>query len=397
MRNGASDAIPEQRVKDLVIRAHGEETLVLDRRSGTVHCLPAEVTRVWSACTGSNTLAEIASAAGTDGPTAAAAVDQLILLDLLEGRTGFDRRKFLRRSAVVGAGAAAVPVIESVVASPAFAASPAIGALQYQCSSTNGRVKGLVVPLIGFSANTRYNVMVTIGPTPSNSVVAGQTFTTTVQSGATNASGNVSVSATPSQPLGAVPGTLGPGGAITMGPPTPVTISVFTTTGTLVKTFTTTIGPCSCSTNVCAALTPPTLTVAPGCTGTNMVQANITYTLTGGLASTSYNFAWASTTPPVSNNTSQSTNASGSVTFTSNIGGNNTFNGISSTVTITVRQGGSSGPIVATTTLTVGPCPPVAAGSARTAPSGSPSPGSTSPSNAPAPTTTPRGSPSASP
>lgn len=78
---------------------------------------------MWDACTGKATLAEIASATGVDEQIVTSAVDQLLLVNLLEFRPGFDRRKFLRRSA----GVAAVPVIESVVASAAAQArSPSI-------------------------------------------------------------------------------------------------------------------------------------------------------------------------------------------------------------------------------------------------------------------------------
>jgi hypothetical protein len=43
-----------------------------------VDCLPAEVTCVWGACTGSNTVAEIASVTETDEQTVVAAADQLM-------------------------------------------------------------------------------------------------------------------------------------------------------------------------------------------------------------------------------------------------------------------------------------------------------------------------------
>lgn len=121
MRNGADRPVPRQRTKDLVVRHHGDGTLVLDRRTDTAHYLPADVMRVWVACTGKQPLAEVASAAGIDEQVAAGAVDQLIELDLLDVPAGIERRKFLRRSAIVGAGALAVPVIETVAASPAWA------------------------------------------------------------------------------------------------------------------------------------------------------------------------------------------------------------------------------------------------------------------------------------
>lgn len=120
MKNKADRRVPGQRTMDLVVRSQGEGTLILDRRTDTAHYLPAEVTRVWGACTGNRTLAEVASAAAIDEQIAASAVDQLIELDLLDVPAGIDRRKFLGRSALVGAG---VVVIESVVAPMPHAAA----------------------------------------------------------------------------------------------------------------------------------------------------------------------------------------------------------------------------------------------------------------------------------
>jgi hypothetical protein len=161
MENRADGAMPRQRTKDLAVRAHCEETLVLDRRTGTAHCLPAEVTRIWDACTGRNTLAEIASAAGVAEPTAASAVDQLISLDLLEVPAGFDRRELLRRGALVGAGIAAAG-IESVVApAPSAQASPQTMTLQQQCTGTNSRELFITLKNPA-SSPSGYNFIVTV-------------------------------------------------------------------------------------------------------------------------------------------------------------------------------------------------------------------------------------------
>ena len=116
-------ARPQQRTQDLVVRPLGEETLVLDRRTDTAHSLPAQVSRVWVACTGTNSLTEIASVAGIDEAAAASAVDQLMERDLIEVPAGVDRRNFMRRTALVGAGAVTVTGITSVVGPMATAAA----------------------------------------------------------------------------------------------------------------------------------------------------------------------------------------------------------------------------------------------------------------------------------
>jgi hypothetical protein len=155
--DGTSDAVPRRRTRGLVVRAHGEETLVLDRRTGTVHCLPAEVTRVWGACTGQRTLAEVASAAGVDETAAASAVGQLMSVDLLAGCAGLDRRKLLRRGALVGAG---VAVIHSVVApAPSAQASPLNMSLVQTCAGSTNRT--LVLTISQNAGPSGYNFIVT--------------------------------------------------------------------------------------------------------------------------------------------------------------------------------------------------------------------------------------------
>ena len=157
--------MPRQRTKDLIVRAHGEETLVLDRRTGTAHCLPAEVTRVWDACTGRNTLAEIASAAGINEPLAASAVEQLMERDLVEVPAGIDRRKLLRRAALVGTGVAAAPVIQSVVAPPAAWAATGSGVITNQVCNPPLRSLYLTLEVPGLATGPGYVGVITAGPT----------------------------------------------------------------------------------------------------------------------------------------------------------------------------------------------------------------------------------------
>ena len=349
MRNGASGVIPRQRSKDLVVRVHGDETLVLDRRTGTVHCLPAEVARVWAACTGGSSLAEIASAAGTDEHRAAAAVDQLLQLDLLDGPACCNRRKFLRRSAMAGAGAAAVPAIESVLASPALAAvSPQISIRSFTCSSTNGIVKGpLSLNLSGFTLGT-YTVATTIGPAPSPSLIPGATYSPTP---ITTTLPNVSLNVLPSNP----PSTLR--GLVPDVNPTPVTIVVTDPAGVVVKTFIGSIGPCPCSTTYCSTPDTVDFTVSPSCTGTGTATVNLTYTLTGGLPGATYYFQAVSwSTPTVTYSNTRTADANGNFTFTNTYGAAARFS-VEDTITVTLRQGSSSGTILRTFPVPIGPCP----------------------------------------
>lgn len=262
--------IPRKRGKDLVARPHGDETLVLDRRTGTAHCLPAEIARVWDACTGRTTLAEIASVARVDQRIAASAVDQLLLLDLLEGGTGFDRRKFLRRSAAVGAGVAAVPVIESVIApSPAWAASPTRTiTVEPGCTGNtdNGRLKDIYVTLTNWPGGT-YQVQTTIGPVP-----AGCTLPNLVGTTYTSALTNVSVSSSTmnssthdiiysgTKPLGSTPNCT----------TTPVTVNVYQ--NNILQKSVTVGASCPCSTTNCppgsGASASPADTASPSPTDT---------------------------------------------------------------------------------------------------------------------------------
>jgi hypothetical protein len=164
-------AVPRQRTRGLVVRAHGEETLVLDRRTGTVHCLPAEVTRVWGACTGRGTLAEIASAAGVDETVAASAVSQLMSLGLLADCAGFDRRKLLRRGALVGAG---VAVIHSVVApAPSAQASPLSMTLVQTCNGINSRNLTLTISQSASAAGYNFIVTSPAGVSGQGNISAG--------------------------------------------------------------------------------------------------------------------------------------------------------------------------------------------------------------------------------
>jgi hypothetical protein len=154
-----------QRTAGLVVRVQGDETLVLDTRTGTAHCLPDEVGRVWNACASRRTLTDVAIAAGVDENVAAASIEQLLEADLLEGPAGLDRRKFLRRSAMVGGSALAIPVIQSVIGPIATAAAspppPTCHSVITQLSSCSGQKAQYTLSVSGLAPNTSYNVTVT--------------------------------------------------------------------------------------------------------------------------------------------------------------------------------------------------------------------------------------------
>lgn len=242
MKNEADRAVPPRRTKDLVVRVHGEEVLVLDRRTGTVHCLPAGVALVWGACTGRATLAEIASAAGIDEEEASAAVDQIMRLDLLEAGSGFDRRKFLRRSALTGVGVATV--IESVVALPARAAAspPEFGDITFVPSCVGTKDGDQAQFYVNFSHGTPGLKLLLVAT--SDHPGGGQPITVTSTGFSLDGNGNAN------SPSINIPDTnyednTGTSTINVFGVATPITITVFDeATGDRLGTFTGTIGPC---------------------------------------------------------------------------------------------------------------------------------------------------------
>lgn len=161
------NSIPTRRSADLVVRVQGDETLVLDTRTDTAHCLPADLARVWDACVPGRTLAEVAAVAGVDETVAAASIDQLLDAELLETRSGLDRRKFLRRGAMVGGAALTIPLIQTVVGPLAHAAAspppPTCHAKidQQTCVQGHGHKADYILTVSGLSPTTNYNVVVT--------------------------------------------------------------------------------------------------------------------------------------------------------------------------------------------------------------------------------------------
>ncbi len=106
--------MPARRPQGLLSEEIGEETLIVDPRSATVHTLDADASRVWHACDGASAPAAIAAELGLTETVVAATIDRLTALELLEGADTVSRRTALRRLALAGASVAALPVITSL-------------------------------------------------------------------------------------------------------------------------------------------------------------------------------------------------------------------------------------------------------------------------------------------
>lgn len=132
---GPTSTVVAQRAVGLVSREVGDELVVYDPATTQTHALNAAAAHVFRVCDGSRTTVEIAeSVRGGSMPMSHEAV-QLAVADLAaaglvtmsEGDvTGVTRRRALVRAAAVGAGAVALPVIQSVVA-PTVAAAQSGG------------------------------------------------------------------------------------------------------------------------------------------------------------------------------------------------------------------------------------------------------------------------------
>jgi hypothetical protein len=118
---------PLARSHGLVIEELGEELLVYDQMSDRAHCLGASAATVWRACDGEKTVAVLSAETGLDSEIVARALLELRGCSLLDGlpTAGMTRRDLGFRAAKLGAAAASVPLIVSVVApTPAAAITP---------------------------------------------------------------------------------------------------------------------------------------------------------------------------------------------------------------------------------------------------------------------------------
>lgn len=186
--------IPARRTADLVVRTQFDETLVLDTRNDRVHCLPGEVALVWEACDGARTAADLAALTGADPAAIDNALAQLADLDLLEAApAGVDRRRFLRRTAIVGGSVVALPLIQTVLAPAAFAGCSTtniqlVQGGQDSCTGNAAHAK-YTITLQGCDANTSYFPLLSYTSDTGPTVEVGKTLTTDATGFATSGPG----------------------------------------------------------------------------------------------------------------------------------------------------------------------------------------------------------------
>jgi hypothetical protein len=121
MGHASNECLPRQRAQGLLSEQVGEDVVVMDPRSGEVHCLTGAAAAVWRLCDGSCGVARIAEIARIGRADADDALIALRELDLLEsGPTeppSVTRRTLARRAIEAGAGAlvlsAALPTVAS--------------------------------------------------------------------------------------------------------------------------------------------------------------------------------------------------------------------------------------------------------------------------------------------
>ncbi len=113
-----------RRTRQVLVRELDLEVLVYDLDSKDVHRLTGPTAAVYAAATECRSVDELATAAGTDGATALAALVQLQQLGLLADESrGLPRRSLLRVGLMAGATLAALPAVQTVSAPTALAAS----------------------------------------------------------------------------------------------------------------------------------------------------------------------------------------------------------------------------------------------------------------------------------
>ena len=124
---------PRARTDDLVIEEVDDELLVYDSTNKRGHCLSATAARVWRACDGHSDVSALSEALELNAEVVSQALDELEALELLDTQgvkvvqagsgngDGLTRRQLARRSATVGAGIAAAPLVYSINVSSAMA------------------------------------------------------------------------------------------------------------------------------------------------------------------------------------------------------------------------------------------------------------------------------------
>ena len=130
--------MPRARTQDLVVEELPDETLVYDLKRHKAHCLNRSATVVWRHCDGRTTLSEMATILEEelelpqDEGIVRLALERLRKAKLLEGGinipqepAGPSRRELVRKLAVLGGLAIALPIVTSIT-------SP-VAALQASC------------------------------------------------------------------------------------------------------------------------------------------------------------------------------------------------------------------------------------------------------------------------
>jgi Coenzyme PQQ synthesis protein D (PqqD) len=112
---------PRGRSEGILVERLEDGLVIFDTETDQAHSLNATAAAVLTAADGTRTVPEIAEAAGLEETAALAALQQLGGRGLLDGPMPVSRRSMLRRTALVGAVIAAVPVIETVVIPTAVA------------------------------------------------------------------------------------------------------------------------------------------------------------------------------------------------------------------------------------------------------------------------------------
>ena len=122
---------PRARTEDLIIEEVDGEVLVYDSKEKRAHCLGATAAHVWRACDGSLDTDALADVLELSSVEVREALDELEACDLLDtglnivqadgNGKGLTRRQLTMRSAKIGAGVIAAPLVYSINVSSAFA------------------------------------------------------------------------------------------------------------------------------------------------------------------------------------------------------------------------------------------------------------------------------------
>lgn len=126
------------RRSDVVSRVEGDETLVLDLRTQTAHCLSGDVAKVWNSSETSSS--GVAAALGLTADGVEAAVVSLAELDLVHVEASGMSRRMLVRGAAIGGAVIAAGAISIPLPAAANANSATFTITQTGCSGNSHKV-----------------------------------------------------------------------------------------------------------------------------------------------------------------------------------------------------------------------------------------------------------------